>query len=127
MRGVLVFALFLALSCGRADGPFSQVERGYASYYADEYEGRETANGEFFSQHRMTAAHKTLPLGTWVAVCRTDIEKSPTIIVRINDRGPYIDGRIIDLTRRAARALGIVEVGYAAVEIVVLPNYRGDL
>ena len=83
-----------------------------------------TVSAEIFDQTKMTAAHKTLPMGSVVAVHRTDTQDGPTVIVRINDRGPYINGRIIDLSRAAAEHLDIVTDGFAPVEIVMLPNYK---
>ncbi len=95
-----------------------QKMRGIASYYADKFEGRKTANGEIFRQSKFTAAHKTLPFGTMVKVTRLDNGKS--IIVKINDRGPFVAGRIIDLSAAAAQKLGIIQDGLAEVEIEVL-------
>jgi rare lipoprotein A len=80
-----------------------------ASYY---YEGKRTANGERFNPEGMTAAHRTLPFGTMVRVCRDSC-----VIVRINDRGPFIRGRDIDLSRGAARAIGLIGVGVGKVSM----------
>ena len=96
----------------------SNYETGKASYYADKYQGRQTANGERFNQNARTAAHKRLAFGTWVKVTNTKNGKS--VVVRINDRGPFIKGRIIDLSKSAFsaianRRLGVVEV---VVEVV---------
>jgi rare lipoprotein A len=88
---------------------------GKASYY---WEDQMTATGEHFDKRAMTAAHKTLPFGTRVRVTRNDTGKS--VIVRINDRGPYKPGRIIDLSERAAENLGMTGVGVAAVHLEVL-------
>jgi rare lipoprotein A len=87
------------------------AQSGIASVYA--YRGEKTANGEFASPHGMTAAHKTLPLGTRVKV--TNKRNGKSVVVRINDRGPYVSGRIIDLTPAGARALGFN--GLAPVEV----------
>ena len=93
-------------------------EIGKASYYADKYQGRQTANGERFNQNARTAAHKTLVFGTWVKV--TNRKNGRSVVVRINDRGPFVKGRIIDLSKSAFsaianRRLGVVEV---IVEVV---------
>lgn len=98
------------------------TETGYASYYHDMFHGRLTANGETFDQKKMSAAHKTLPFGTIVKVTRQDNGQS--ITVRINDRGPYVAGRIIDLSKKAGEALGILGSGTAKVtmEILSMPN-----
>ena len=96
-------------------------ERGGASYYADKFKGRPTASGELYEPALMTAAHKTLPFGAVVLVER--VSDGRWVEVRINDRGPHVRGRIIDLSRRAAEALGIVRAGVAdvVVRVVSLP------
>lgn len=90
-------------------------ERGGASYYADKFKGRRTASGEKFRQHKLTAAHKSLPFGTKVKV--KNLSNGHTVKVRVNDRGPFVPGRIIDLSKKAARRLGIIQSGTANVEI----------
>jgi len=94
------------------------VEEGYASWYGPGFNGKKTSNGEVYDMHAMTAAHKTLPLGTAVKVTRTDTGKS--IIVRLNDRGPFVGGRVIDLSHSAAHALGMIGSGTAPVRIEAL-------
>src|ERR671938_1384822 len=89
---------------------------GLASWYGPGFQGRRTANGERFNKHALTAAHKTLPLGTRVRVVNRQNGRS--VVVRINDRGPYVRGRVIDLLRAAARA--IFSTGVAKVSIVRL-------
>lgn len=91
------------------------VEEGLASWYGADFHGKPTACGEPFNMHAMTAAHKTLPLGTYVKVARTDTGNS--IIVRVNDRGPFVAGRIIDLSSKASQTLGIKGKGLAHVRI----------
>jgi len=91
---------------------------GFASYYGYKWHGRTTANGEKLNIYAMTAAHKFLPFGTLVKV--TDLDTGRSIVVRINDRGPYIAGRVIDLTDSAAKKLGIVHKGVAKVKIEVI-------
>lgn len=95
---------------------------GIASWYGQEFNGRLTASGEVYDMYEMTAAHKTLPLGTMVKVINE--ENGMTVEVKINDRGPYVKGRIIDLSRTAGRAIGMRESGTAKVrlEIVRWPN-----
>lgn len=92
--------------------------KGTASFYADMFEGRQTANGEIYSQGNLTAAHKTLAFGTRVKV--TNLRNGKSIIVEINDRGPYVDDRIIDLTKKAAEALDYIKQGTAEVELEIL-------
>jgi len=98
-----------------APRPEPPGQRGKASYYADTFEGRTTASGEIFTHEKLTAASRTLPLGTRVRVTNEENDKS--VVVRINDRGPYVRGRIIDLSKAAAHRLGIVEDGVADVRI----------
>ena len=93
----------------------SLVEAGMASWYGSAFQGRRTASGERFDMNQLTAAHKTLPLGTVVQV-RNPLN-GKTVDVTINDRGPFIKGRIIDLSYRAAWALGIVQAGRQPVEV----------
>ncbi|WP_338766044.1 septal ring lytic transglycosylase RlpA family protein [Bernardetia sp. ABR2-2B] len=90
-------------------------ETGIASYYNDKYEGRPTASGEKFRQKLMTAAHRTLPFGTMVTV--TNLKNGKKIRVRINDRGPFKKGRIIDVTRKGAEQLDFVRDGLTKVKI----------
>ena len=79
------------------------TETGIASWYGYPYHGRRAANGEIYDMEKLTAAHRTLPFGTWVRV--TNLTNSKTVDVRITDRGPFIDGRIIDLSKAAAREI----------------------
>ncbi len=94
------------------------VEEGYASWYGPGFHGKLTSSGEVYDMHSMTAAHKTLPLGTAVKVTRTDTGTS--IVVRLNDRGPFVAGRIIDLSYSAAHGLGMVGPGTVPVRIEAL-------
>ena len=93
-------------------------EFGKASYYAMKFQSRETASGERFNNYAMTAAHKTLPFGTRVVV--TNIKNGKTVTVRINDRGPFVKGRIIDLSRAAFAKIENLEKGLAEVKIRVV-------
>src|SRR5689334_17335274 len=79
---------------------FSQLQTGKASFYADKFEGKPTASGEKYKHNKLTGAHKSLPFGTKVKV--TNVANNQSVIVVINDRGPYVDGRIIDLSKSAA-------------------------
>lgn len=93
-------------------------EQGIASWYGRQFHGRKTSNGEIYDMYGMTAAHKTLPLGTWVRVRHLHSDKQ--IVVRVNDRGPFVHGRIIDLSYSAAKELAMIGPGTARVEIVAL-------
>jgi rare lipoprotein A len=114
--------LFLGSTCGvLAEPPPPPVleERGIASYYHDKFEGRPTATGETFDQEKLTAASRTLPLGTEVTV--TNEANGKSVDVRINDRGPYVDGRIIDLTQKAASEIDMKEQGVVPVTVEANP------
>jgi rare lipoprotein A len=91
---------------------------GYASYYAEKFHGKKTASGEIFDMNALTAAHRTLPFGT---VCRiTNLENNKSVVIRVNDRGPFVEGRIIDLSKSAAAAIDGIEAGVIKVRIDVL-------
>lgn len=97
---------------------FSQ--KGYASWYGKKFHGRKTSNGETYNMYGLTAAHKTLPLGTWLKV--TNLENGKTVNVRVNDRGPFVKGRIIDLSYTAAKTIDMTLKGTAPVRITVIKN-----
>lgn len=96
----------------------AKVQYGTASYYADKFEGRKTANGEIFRQEKMTAAHNTLPLGTWIRV--TNLRNKKEVVVRINDRLHPKNPRIVDLSKKAAKKLGYTGHGLTKVRVEVL-------
>lgn len=95
-------------------------QAGIASFYADKFEGRTTANGEKYKHAKLTAAHRTLPFGTVLKVKNLDNGKEVT--VRVNDRGPFVKGRIIDLSKSAAKELDFINEGITSVEIVSVSN-----
>lgn len=101
-------------------GPVQFRITGLASWYGPGFHGNQSASGEIFNQNAMTAAHKTLPFGTRVQV--TNLDNGRSAIVRINDRGPYSGGRVIDLSAAAARVLGVMQSGVAPVRLEVLGN-----
>lgn len=96
----------------------SKVEVGMASWYGDELAGKATANGETFHPDKLTAAHPLLPLGSRARV--RNLENGRSVVVRINDRGPFAKNRIIDLSEKAARQLGMIDAGVARVRVVPL-------
>jgi rare lipoprotein A len=96
-------------------------EIGLASWYGPNFHGKSTSNGEKYDMEAMTAAHKTLPMNTYVRV--TNLNSKQSAVVRINDRGPFVESRIIDLSKAAARGLGVLGPGTAKVEVVAL-GYR---
>ncbi len=121
--GLLLPACTL-LPKGAVDMDLGIKQRGVASWYGDEFDGWLTASGEVYDMHALTAAHRTLPFGTVVRV--TNAENGRQVRVRINDRGPYANGRIIDLSYGAARQLGLVASGVAAVQLEVV-GHAGPL
>ncbi|MGA9118462.1 MAG: septal ring lytic transglycosylase RlpA family protein [Bacteroidota bacterium] len=128
-RIVLAVLVFIVAGCAGGSPRFTSRDRttpatknfeqeGMASYYADEFHGRKTANGEVYDMNSMTAAHQTLPFNSLVKV--TNLENGRTATVRINDRGPFKDNRILDLSLAAAKKLGIIVNGTAQVKIQIL-------
>ena len=127
--GALVFSLWFGFFLPvTAFGDNSQHETtGLASWYGGKFQGRLTANGEIFDTNTLTAAHRTLPFGSIVKV--VNAETDDEVIVRINDRGPFVDGRVIDLSRAAADILGMTAQGVAPVQLEILhlavePQFR---
>ena len=128
----VLFFLFLThslISCGifYKSIPIKAGEddmTGYASWYGKEYHGRKTSSGEIYDMYALTAAHRTLPLGSEVKV--TNLENSKTVDVRINDRGPFIEDRIIDLSFSAAKAIGMLNQGIARVRLDLLKTATGS-
>ncbi len=119
-RSLLIIGASLLLSLS---GPLmaaqpGQVLTGVASYYHDSLHGNRTASGKVYNKNKLSAAHKTLPFGTHVRV--TDPSSGRSIELEVNDRGPFVKGRIIDLSRRAAKKLGMINKGIAKVKVEVL-------
>jgi rare lipoprotein A len=125
-RGVAGLAVVIVLGgCGVASGrrpstydSRAGIEEGVASWYGPGFHGRRTSSGEVYDQNELTAAHRTLPLGTRVAV--TNLANGRSVEVRINDRGPFVDGRSIDLSYAAAQSVGLVGPGTGRVRIQIL-------
>jgi len=131
---VLIFLMFGCSSApryGERTGPtkkttkkpapskkYSKIQTGWASFYAEDFHGKLTANGETYDMYGLTAAHKTLPLNTIVRV--TNLENKKTIILRINDRGPFVKNRILDCSYGAAVKLGFASKGTTRVRIDVI-------
>jgi len=113
MRSLYVLFLMSVFAAATA-----QVQTGKASFYADKFDGHPTASGEKYKHHKMTGAHKTLPFGTRVRV--TNMANNASVEVVINDRGPYVDGRIIDVSKAAAEKLGFFNQGLAEVTLEVI-------
>jgi len=116
---ISVIAVVLASGSADADSRTAgHMYTGLASWYGGKFHGRKTANGEIFDMNKLTAAHKSLPFGTKVKV--TNRRNGKSVVVRINDRGPYSGKRVIDLSKKAASAVGILNSGVAPVKIEVL-------
>jgi rare lipoprotein A len=95
-----------------------KIHEGLASYYARSLHGNATASGEIYDENTLTAAHRTFEFGTSVRV--TSLSNGQSVVVRINDRGPHVEGRIIDLSYRAAEEIGLIEAGVAPVRLEIL-------
>ena len=114
--------LLLALAaCGTSKSTFTQSGQG--SYYADKFRGRPTASGTPYRPSKLTAAHNTLPFGTKIRVTNTRTGRS--VKVTVNDRGPHVKGRIVDLSKKAARRIGLVDAGVAPVQLKVVRAAAG--
>src|SRR3954451_24953758 len=124
--GFVILALFLfaASGCARRSAHVSapatparlgSIETGIASWYGVPYHGRRSASGEVYDMHQRTAAHRSLPFETWVEV--TNLANGRNVAVRINDRGPFVGGRIIDLSQAAASDIGMLRSGTARVQL----------
>ena len=123
LTSCLILLSTISLACGKKKHaashpgrtPHPSAEVGVASWYGHPYHGRAAANGEIYDMEKPTAAHRTLPFGTWVRV--TNLANGKTTEVRITDRGPFIAGRIIDVSHSAAREIGLIGPGIAQVRI----------
>lgn len=136
MRALKIFSVFLAFSFEACASAFrysnqqdissfknsEKIQVGVASYYGLEFHGRRTASGEIYNMNALTAAHPTLPIGTIVKV--TNLANNKSVIVRINDRGPFRKNRIMDVSYEAAKQLGFLNDGTALVkiEVIQIPN-----
>ncbi|MCX7994953.1 MAG: septal ring lytic transglycosylase RlpA family protein [candidate division WOR-3 bacterium] len=113
---MILICLFSCCLTGHARMP--SVEYGMASYYSDEFHGKKTASGEIYDKWDYTCAHRTLPFGTKIKV--TNLENKKSVIVRVNDRGPHKEGRIVDLSYIAARDIDMLTKGVVKVRIEVI-------
>jgi rare lipoprotein A len=125
MRRILLICLILSITWGCAHfrkesipPPVKKVEVGWASWYGKDFHGRKTSSGEVYDMYQLTAAHRTLPLGTRAMV--THLGNGRSVMVTINDRGPFIKGRIIDLSYAAAQVLDMAREGIAKVRVEVI-------
>jgi rare lipoprotein A len=123
VAALLLVSLVLLDGCARkisahAPAPLGKTETGIASWYGVPYNGRRSANGEVYDMEKLTAAHRSLPFDTWVEV--TNLANRKRVDVRITDRGPFVRGRIIDLSLAAAREIDMVQAGIVRVRIKVI-------
>ena len=119
--------IFLVYGCATTQPPAprpSETLQGIASWYGEEFAGRTTANGEIFDPSLLTAAHRTFPFGTILDI--TNAKTAQTVRVRVNDRGPYIGNRVIDLSYAAAQQIGLIEPGTGTVDITIVKVGNGD-
>ena len=123
---LLLLTVMLVSACNPTgadlSGMWEPYETGIASWYGEDYHGSTTANGETYDMESLTAAHRTLPFNTMVRVINR--EDGSAVTVRINNRGPFVEGRVIDLSRRGAREIGIIERGLVEVDLYIMS--RGD-
>lgn len=130
ISGVLLAALCLSFGAcswvpkGEAGLDVGIKDRGIASWYGEQFHGKQAANGELFDMMALTAAHRTLPLGSMVRV--VNLTNGKHVRVRINDRGPYVNGRILDLSQAAAVKLGMVQNGISVIQLEVIGDRRPD-
>lgn len=123
IRHLFIFIVaFVVSSCTfpahRSPYAAGYVERGMASWYGEDFHGRPTSSGEIYDMYGLTAAHKLMPLGTVAKI--TNLDNGRSVVVKINDRGPFVDGRVIDLSYSAASEIDMVKEGVSKVEIKVL-------
>lgn len=118
LAGILVVLPGCAGGGGEPSSTPGSVQEGGASYYAHKFHGRQTASGEIYDENEMTAAHKTLAFGTTVRV--TNLSNGKDVVVRINDRGPFVKGRIIDLSYKAAGKLDMISAGVIKARVEIL-------
>jgi len=115
-RALLALAA-LALTAGAA---FAQAETGIASWYGADFHGKATSSGEVYDKEKLSCAHRTLPFGTYVLV--RNLDNGSSVVVRVNDRGPFAKDRIIDLSEAAARIVGMIATGTARVSVAAIPE-----
>ena len=123
VAGLLAGACAGPRAITRPEGPpvpavIGAEQRGLASWYGEPYHGRRAASGEIYDMHRLTAAHRTLPFGTWLRV--ESLGSGRTVELRVNDRGPFVDGRVLDVSYAAGQALGMIGPGVVPVRLEVI-------
>ncbi len=122
--GILIVIMFVIVGTTVAQEGNLEFEKGKASWYSPSLAGAKTASGEAYVPTKLTAAHRTLPFGTHVLV--TNLHNDKSIVVRINDRGPFVHGRVIDLSQSAANQIGMIRQGVAQVKVDLITNGDQD-
>jgi rare lipoprotein A len=117
-RKMAITILLISCCCLTGAPSSSYVQVGKASYYGDEFHGKKTASGEIYNKWALTCAHKKIPFGTKLRI--TNLENKKSVVVKVNDRGPFIRGRIIDLSYAAAKKIGMIKHGVVKVKIEVV-------
>ena len=117
---ILILPLFFFSCAQTMSPPPENIQTGVASWYGPNFHGKTTSNKEIYDMHDLTAAHKSLPFGTYVVV--TNLNNGKSVTVRINDRGPFVKGRIIDLSYAAAKAVDMIGTGTAPVRLEILAD-----
>lgn len=118
---IMLLAIMVFSACHRKNAPNKSTntnaitETGFASYYADKFDGKPTSSGEKYSSVKFTAAHRTIAFGTLITV--TNLSNGKSVIVKINDRGPFVNSRIIDLSKVAAKQIDMVQAGIVKVSL----------
>ncbi len=118
---ILAILALCSSSCASSNAEFGKrgyIEEGKASYYIPKLQGRKMANGDPYKKQKLTAAHKTLPFGTKIKV--TNLQTNQTVKVKVTDRGPFVKGRIVDLSEAAAKKIGSVKAGVVPVKMKVV-------
>lgn len=118
LLSLLTLSFSSCTTTGSAHGQRGYTEEGKASYYSNKLHGRKMANGKPYHKGKLTAAHRTLPFGTKVKV--TNLKTNKTVKVKITDRGPFVKGRVVDLSEAAARKLNYIDAGIAPVRVKVI-------
>ncbi len=122
LASLTALALSLAVCSITPDAAVAKTQKGKASWYGPGFHGRTTASGEQFNMNTYSAAHRTLPFGT--KLCVENLRNGRGVTVRVNDRGPFVGGRVIDVSKRAAQTLGMVRSGTAPVRVSVVKSSR---
>ena len=126
---VVILSIFFATGCGTRGfrtneiaRPVGYVQKGKACWYGEKFHGKPTASGEIFDMHKLTAAHRHLPFGTIVKV--TNMNNSQSVLVKINDRGPFVSGRIVDLSYGAAKKVDMIQAGVVPCTLEVVKRVK---